>query len=138
MAKTISSATGRIALMVVIAVCFVVALVILFSVFGGGAIGSENQSNALFKVLGFYIPLLTLIATFFFKENLGATSSDTPFETFIVAVFIVLLWAMTPIILFLRVTYVEDIFGYIDKLIPVGQSIALMALGYYFTKKPST
>jgi hypothetical protein len=137
MPKTISSAKGRIWLMVVIAVCFVVALVILFSVFGGGAIGSENQSNAVFKILGFYVPLLTLIATFYFKENLGGTSSDTPLETFIVAVFIILIWAVTPIILFMRVKYVEDILGYIDKLVPVGQSIALMALGYYFTKKPS-
>src|SRR5437870_3889204 len=109
MPKMISSATGRIWLMVVIAVCFVVALVAVFSVFGGGAVGSENQSNAVFKVLGFYVPLLTLIATFFFKENLGGTSSDTPFETFIVAVLIVLIWAVTPIILFLRVTYIEDI-----------------------------
>lgn len=123
--------------MVVIAGCFVGALVVLFSVFGGGAIGSENQSNAVFKILGFYVPLLTLIATFFFKENLGGTSSDTPFETFIVAVFVVLIWAATPIILFLSVAYVEDILAYIDKLVPVGQSIALMVLGYYFTKKPS-
>lgn len=137
MPKTISSAAGRISLMVVIAGCFVGALVVLFSVFGGGAIGSENQSNAVFKILGFYVPLLTLIATFFFKENLGGTSSDTPFETFIVAVFVVLIWAATPIILFLSVPYVEDILAYIDKLVPVGQSIALMALGYYFTKKPS-
>lgn len=137
MPQTVSSAMGRISLMGVIAVCFVAALVILFSVFGGGAIGSENQSNAVFKILGFYVPLLTLIATFFFKENLGGTSSDTPFETFIVAVFFVLIWAVTPIILFLSITYVEDILAYIDKLVPVGQSVALMALGYYFTKKPS-
>lgn len=137
MAKTISSTNGRISLMAIIAVCFIGALLLLFSVFGGGAIGSENQSNAVFKILGFYIPLLTLIATFFFKENLGGTTGDTSLEAFIVAVFIVLLWALTPILLLLSVTYIEDVLAYIDKLIPVGQSLALMALGYFFAKRPA-
>jgi len=135
MAKTISSGSGRIWLMAVIAVCFVGALLSLFLVFGGGAIGSENQSNALFKLLGFYIPLLTLIATFYFKENLGGTSDNTPLETFVVAIFIVLGWSATPVLLLLSTSYIEDVLGYIDKLIPIGQSLTLMALGYYFAKR---
>ena len=135
MAKAIASGTGRILLMTAIAVCFVASLLILFFIFGGGSISSENQSNALFKILGFYVPLLTLIATFYFKQNLGGTSSDTPFETFVVAMGIVLIWALTPILLLISVYYIEDVLSYIDKLIPVGQSLVLMALGYYFTKR---
>lgn len=137
MARTISSGTGRVLLMSVMALCFTGALLSLSSVFGGGAIGSENQSNAFFKILGFYIPLLTLVVTFFFKENLGGTSNDTPLETLVVAIFIILIWSLTPILLLRSVWYIEDVFGYIDKLIPVGQSLALMALGHYFTKKPA-
>lgn len=135
MAKAIASGKGRVLLMSVIAACFVGSLLILFFVFGGGSISSENQSNALFKILGFYVPLLTLIATFYFKENLGGTSSDTPLETFLVALAIVSLWALTPIFLMLSVYYIEDVMNYIDKLIPVGQSLVLIALAYYFTKR---
>jgi hypothetical protein len=121
----------------IIAVCFVGAFLSLYLVFGGGAVGSENQSNAVFKILGFYIPLLTLIATFFFKEYLDGTTSDTPLQTFIVAVFIVAIWSLTPLLLLLSVWYIEDVLGYIDKLVPIGQSLALMALGYYFAKAPN-
>jgi hypothetical protein len=135
LAKAIASGKGRVLLMSVTAACFVGSLLILFFVFGAGAISGENQSNALFKILGFYVPLLTLIATFYFKENLGGTSSDTPLETFVVALAIVSLWALTPIFLMLSVYYIEDVLNYIDKLIPVGQSLVLIALGYYFTKR---
>ena len=120
--------------MAVIAVCFIGAFLALFLIYGG-AIGSENLSNAVFKILGFYIPLLSLIATFLFKENVGGTTSDTPLETFMVALFIVSLWALTPILFLVSKIYIEDVLGYIDKLIPLGQSLALMALGYYFAKK---
>jgi len=135
LAKAIASDKGRVALMSVMAACFAGSLLILFFVFGGGSISKENQSSALFKILGFYVPLLTLIATFYFKENLGGTSSDTPFETFVVALAIVSIWALTPIVLLLSVYYIEDVLNYIDKLIPAGQSLVLMALGYYFTKR---
>jgi hypothetical protein len=138
LAKAIPSGQGRVLLMSAIAVCLVGSLLILFFVFGGGSISTENQSNALFKILGFYVPLLTLIATFYFKENLGGTSSDTPFETFVVAMAIVVLWALTPIFLLMSVYYIEDVLNYIDKLIPVGQSLVLMALGYYFTKRTAS
>lgn len=137
MPKTISSVKGRVWLMTVIAICFIAALISLVLVFGGGAISSENQSNAIFKILGFYIPLLTLVATFFFREDLGGTSSNNPLETFIVAFFITFLWSATPVLLMFSVWYIEDVLGYIDKLIPVGQSLALMSLGYYFTKRPA-
>jgi hypothetical protein len=135
MARVISSGTGRILFMGLIAVGFIGALLSLNSIFGGGAISSKNYSSAFFKILGFYIPLLTLIGTFYFKENLGGTSVDTPFETFLVAAFFILIWVTSPIYILLSVFYIEDVFDYIDKLIPVAQSLALMALGYYFAKR---
>lgn len=135
MARIISSGTGRILLMGLIAVGFIGALLSLNFVFGDGAIGSKNYSSAFFKILGFYLPLLTLIGTFFFRENLGGTSVDTPLETFLVAIFMILIWVASPIFILLSVFYIEDVFDYIDKLIPVAQSLALMALGYYFAKR---
>lgn len=78
MARSISSGVGRIWIMSLIAVFFVGSFLTLHIVFGGGAIGSENQFNAILKIVGFYVPLLTLIATFYFTENLGGMSSDHP------------------------------------------------------------
>ncbi|HEY0407085.1 MAG TPA: hypothetical protein VGC89_15245 [Pyrinomonadaceae bacterium] len=121
--------------MSLIAACFVGALLCLHFIFGNGAISSENQSAALFKLLGFYIPLLTLVATFFFVDKQGGANSKTPKETFFVALFITGLWVLTPIFLMLAIWFIEDVLDYLDKLIPVGQSLALMALGYYFTKQ---
>jgi hypothetical protein len=137
MVKHISSSAGRISIMVVIVVSFVASLVTLKMVFGGGAIGSENESSAIFKILGFYVPLFTLIATFYFKEKWDGISGDTPLETFFVAIVIVLIWAAVPVVLFMSVYYIEDVLSYIDKLVPLGESLALMALGYYFTKRPA-
>ena len=138
MGKSISSGVGRIWIMGLISVFFIGSFLTLHLVFGGGAISSENRFNAILKIVSFYVPLLTLIATFYFTENLGGMSSDTPLEAFIVAIIIVLIWVATPVMLFLSVYYIEDNLDYIDKLIPVGQSLALMALGYYFAKKRPT
>jgi hypothetical protein len=136
MARNISSKAGRSWLMISIAACFVGAVLCLMFVSRGGAIGSKNLTDAFFKILGFYIPLLTLVATFFFRDNQGGTSSKTPKETFYVALFITILWVLTPIFLMLSLQYIEEILSMIDRLTPLGQSLALMALGYYFTKRP--
>lgn len=135
MAKTISSRAGRIWLMGIIAACFIAALLCLHFIFGNGAVSSENQSKAFFKLLGFYLPLLALVATFFFVDKQGGAGGKTPKETFFVALFIVGLWVLAPILLMLGIWYIEDVLDYLDKLIPVGESLALMALGYYFSKK---
>jgi Mn2+/Fe2+ NRAMP family transporter len=118
----------------VIAGCLIVAMVYLFSVAGGGAIGSKNLLNAVVKFLGFYVPLLSLVATFFFKERQGDGDSATPAVTFYFAMFIVTIWVLTPILILLSGLYIEEVLDYIDRLIPLGESLALMALGYYFTK----
>jgi hypothetical protein len=136
-AKTISSRSGRSWLMLSIAACFVGAVLCLMFVSRDGGIGSKNLSEAFFKILGFYIPLLALVATFFFRDNQGGTTAKTPKETFYVALFITALWVLTPIFLLFSVQYIEDILTYIDRLTPLGQSLALMALGYYFTKRPT-
>jgi hypothetical protein len=130
---TISSQLARWCLLAMIIACLGAALVSLRVVFGNGAIGSENQSNAVFKILGFYLPLLSLLGTFLFKGG-QAGESATPAMTFVFALVITGLWVVTPILLLTTVFYIEDVLGYIDKLIPVGQSLALMALGYFFPK----
>ena len=134
MANTISASKGRLLLMGVIGIGLIIAMVYLFSVASGGAIGSKNLQNSVVKFLGFYIPLLTLAATFFFKGSPGAEDNPTPAGTFYFAVFIVSVWALTPILLLFSGLFIEEVLDYIDRLIPLGQSLALMALGYYFTK----
>ena len=134
MVNTVSSNKGRLLLMGVLAVCLIAAMVSLFSVASGGAIGSKNLLNAVIKFLGFYVPLLTLVATFFFVAGQGESEIPTPAVTFYFALFIVSIWALTPILLLLSGLFIEEVLEYIDGLIPLGQSLALMALGYYFKK----
>ena len=134
MANTISADKGRLLLMGIIGIGLIVAMVYLFSVASGGAIGSKNLEAAVIKFLGFYIPLLTLVATFYFKGSPGGVDNQTPAGTLYFAIFIVAIWVLTPIFLLFSVQSIEEILDYIDKLIPLGQSLALMALGYYFTK----
>lgn len=133
MASTISSQLARWCLLAVIGVCFVGAFVCLRTNFGGGAIGSENQSNTVFKLLGFYVPLLTLLGTFLFRGG-QAGEDSTPTMAAVFGIAVTGLWVVTPILLLMSVYYIEDLLGYIDKLIPVGQSLALMALGFFFPK----
>lgn len=134
MEQTISANKGRLLLMGVVGISLVVAMACLFVVASGGAIGSKNLQSAVIKFLGFYIPLLSLVATFFFKGSQNVGDSSTPVGTFYFAVFIVTIWVLTPIFLLVAGLLIEDILDYLDKLIPLGQSLALMALGYYFAK----
>ncbi|MEP6900864.1 MAG: hypothetical protein ABJA66_03880 [Actinomycetota bacterium] len=132
MAKTIRSTTGRIWLLGVVGACFIVALISLGVVSRGGAISTDNLMNASIKFLGFYVPLISLIGTFLFKSGDANGVVKTPKVTFLTALFITFLWVFTPIMLLLTDLEIEDILDWIDKLIPVGQSLALMAIGYYF------
>lgn len=134
MIKTIAARTGRLWLMGIVAACFVGALFSLVFVARGGAISSDNLQTAVVKFLGFYLPLLSLIGAFQFKDRQRDTGSESPIETFLSAIFIILLWASTPILLLASGLIIEEILGYIEKLIPVGESLALMAIGYYFSK----
>jgi hypothetical protein len=137
MGKTISSRAGRVWLMCLISVCFVAALASLLFVARGGAISTKNLANAALKFLGFYLPLLTLVATFFFKERQGESSQETPIEGFLFALFILSLWVLTPVLLLSSGLLIQEVLESIDKLIPIGQSLALMAIGYYFAKSGS-
>ena len=118
----------------IVSLGLIVAVVYLFIVAGGGAIGSKNLQSALIKFLGFYLPLLTLVATFYFNGSQGGVVNPTPTATLLFAIFIVSIWVSTPILLLMAGLYIEDVLDYLDKLIPLGQSLALMALGYYFAK----
>ena len=131
---TIIANKGRLSLMLIILVGMVAAIVYLFTVASGGAIGSKNLETSFLKYLGFYLPLLTLVATFYFKGPQANADNPTPTGTLFFAVGIVLLWVLVPVLLLLAGLLIEDVLDYLDKLIPLGQSLALMAIGYYFTK----
>jgi hypothetical protein len=131
---TITLTRGRMSLMAIIGVALIVAVVLLFTFARGGAIGSKNQLNGLIKFLGFYVPLISLVATFFFQGRGDEVDIATPVVPFYFAIFIVGIWVLTPILLLVSGLYIEEVLEYIDRLIPIGQSLALMALGYYFRK----
>ena len=134
MDKTISSNKARLYVMAIIAIAFVGALIALFVSARGGAINDNNQLDALVKVIGFYLPLLAIIGTFYFKDKRGGTDSEMTKSTFLFAVFIILLWVLIPILLLSFKQYIETIMSWTDKINALCVSFINMAVAYIFSK----
>ena len=137
MAKTISSRTGRIWLMCIVAICFIGAVLSLFVIARGGAISSDNRLDAAVKLISFYLPMLSLIGVFLFKGRQAENSSETPIESFLFAIFITSVWVLTPLLLLWFMDFIEEVLASIDTFRPLGDTITLGALGYYFSQSSS-
>ncbi len=137
MAKTISQRAGRIWLMCIVAICFIAAVLSLFVIARGGAISSDNRLDAAVKLISFYLPMLSLIGVFLFKDHRAHVGSETPIESFLFAIFITSIWVLTPLLLLWNMDFIEEVLAGIDKLRPLGDTITMGALGYYFSKGSS-
>lgn len=135
MIKIISPRTGRVWLMILVVVSFLGAMVSLFLIASGGAIHSQMFQSAAAKLLGFYLPLLSLISVFFFTKGKDETSAaGTPIEAFLFAIVIVTLWVSAPILLLWFGNFIEDILAMMETFKPFGDTLAFAALGYFFSK----
>lgn len=135
--RTIPSRSGRLWLMGIVVTCLVVAIADLFWIGRDGRIRPDLKTEALVELLGIYMPLLSLMAAFYFGGSLAPRSSrsirTTSFETFLVALIFTTLWALAPIVLMYE-GEMEAILATLRKVRPVVDTLALAAIGYYFSK----
>lgn len=134
MAQTISSNKGRIYIMAVIAIGFVGALTALFVSARDGAINDTNQLDALVKVIGFYLPLLAIIGTFYFKDKLGNTDGEIAKAPYIFAFFIMTAWILIPILLLSFKQYIETVMSWTDKINALCLSFINITLAFIFSQ----
>jgi hypothetical protein len=133
MRRTISPKTGRMLLMGVVFVFFVSAIASLFWLGRGGALRYELRMDAIAKLLAFYLPLFSLMAAFYFGQR-QRTNNRIDIEPFIFAAAILSTWVLTPVFLLWLADNIKEALGYIEKTKPFGDTLALSAVGYYFSK----
>lgn len=120
--------------MLITIVSFLASVIILLLMSRNGGINYQNKTETIERLALFYFPLLTLMAAFFFgKGGSGSANAPVPFDAFVFAAAIVTLWVLTPIF-FLFAFYIEDVIVDLPKIKPYGDSVSLLALGYYFSK----
>lgn len=134
MAQTISSNKGRIYVMAVIAAGFIGALAALFASARDGAINDPNQLDALVKVIGFYLPLLAIVGTFYFKDKLGETDGEIAKAPYIFAFFIMTVWILIPILLLSFKQHIETVMSWTDKINALCLSFINITLAFIFSK----
>jgi hypothetical protein len=132
--RIILSRAGRLWLMAVVVVFLVGAIACLFWIGRGEAIRSEMKTAALIDLLGFYMPLLSLMAAFYFGgRQPDRDDKASPLDTFVVALVFTSLWTLVPMFLLLFGGTIEDILETLKKMKPFGDTLALAAIGYYFS-----
>ena len=130
----VSSKTGRLYLMAIVLIAFIVSLLLVLWLGREGGISYDTKRTALGKLAAFYVPLVTLMAAFYFGKGRETTfKTSVPLEVFLFAAGIVTLWVITPIFL-LAVLFIEDVLTGLQTIKPYGDSVALLAFGYYFSK----
>jgi len=118
----------------IVFISFVCSVLLLLWLGRGDGIAPHLKLSALGKLAGFYLPLLSLMAAFYFVGTAGRRRSATvPIDAFVFAMVIVFLWVLIPLFL-LSFLFVEDFLVTIEKVKPFGDSLALAAVGYYFAK----
>jgi hypothetical protein len=132
--RKVSSNMGRLCLMVVVFFFFLASVGVLLWIGRDGGISYDLKIGALGKLAAFYMPLLTLMAAFYFGGSRSKTlNAIVPLEAFVFAVIVVTLWVIVPIFLLLTL-FIEDVAPALERVKPYGDSLALLAVGYYFSQ----
>jgi hypothetical protein len=132
--REVSSKAGRLYLMGIVFIFFLSSLIVVLWLGRGGGISYDTKITAMGRLAAFYVPLFTLMTAFYFGRSKGRASDATvPFDAFFFAAAIVTLWVITPIFL-LMTLFIEDVLTALERIKPYGDSLALLAVGYYFSK----
>jgi len=131
----IRSVVGRRCLLAVLLIGFVLSFAFLAWVGRGGAISFQAAVPAIKKLLEHYVPLLAILAGFYFSERVATdVGQETSVETFVFATVVVGIWALAPPILIATSDTIEAAIRILETLGVIGTSLTSAALVFYFSK----
>ncbi len=132
---TISSVVGRRAILALILLGFIASFGVFWWVGRGGAISFPTAAPAIKKLLEHYVPLLAILAGFYFSERtLADKGSETSIEAFVFALVVVAIWVLGPPILIAASETIEGALRLLDSVAVIGTSLASLGLAFYFSK----
>lgn len=131
----IRAVIGRRCILLFILMGFILSFCILTWVGRGGAISYQSAAPVIKKLLAHYLPLLAILAGFYFSER--ATKEEgasTTIETFVFALTVVLLWAFGPSALIALSDTIEGAMRILDSFAVIGTSLTSASIAFYFSK----
>jgi hypothetical protein len=132
-----TSSIGRSVLLGCVLSLAVITVVALLYAGRGGAIGAENMGAVGQQLADMYLPLLGIMAGFYFSEK-AAASGDYAVGGLLFALFVLGIWLVIPLLLLLIPQFtVEDIIGYLRGAGPYGEALVAGTLTFYFSRDAS-
>lgn len=131
----VPSRIGRLSLMGMVMLLFLCSVLSLFWLARGGRIHPDGRKIALVKLIGVYLPILSLMGAFYFggDQNRRRTST-TAMEAFAFALIVTSLWVIAPLFLLWCIGPIEDVLDHLEMIKPIGDTLTLAAIGFYFSK----
>ncbi|MDW8227911.1 MAG: hypothetical protein RMJ60_08960 [Anaerolineales bacterium] len=133
--QMIRATVGRRVLLGLLMAGFLLSFAVLAWVGRGGAISFQSAAPVIKKLLEHYIPLLSVLAGFYFSERATADQgTSTTTETLVFATIVTAIWALAPPILVGAADTVDAAIRILDMLTGVGTSLTSACLAFYFSK----
>jgi hypothetical protein len=137
MSMSLSVRVTRAALTITMLVGGAAAFIVLGAIGRDGAISGEGMQEAQNYLLQFYLPLLAIVAAFYFAERRTRAAADrggASAEAFALAFLIVALWVMLPPIIFALSDSYNAAIRTIDSVRLYGNSLSSGAVAFFFAK----
>ena len=114
----------------------VISFLALYYIGYGGAISEEGSKQAIKQLLAIYLPLITMMAAFYFGEPAqpGNQEKETPLESFLFSFVVVALWMFCPPLFVIFGVTIESTLRTIDSFLIYGETIAASGVAYYFAR----
>jgi hypothetical protein len=137
MSMSLSVRVTRAALTIAVILGGAASFVVLGAIGRNGAISGEGMQEAQNYLLQFYLPLLAIVAAFYFAERRTTAAADrgsAPAEAFALAFVIVAIWVMLPPITFALSDSYNAAIRTIDSVRLYGNSLSTAAVTFFFAK----
>lgn len=133
--RTVSSLKARYWLMGLVGFFFVCSIITLLWIGRDGGIKAELKIQGFGKLAAFYLPIVLLMLAFYFgRKRSRRRNATVPLENFVFTLIVIIAWVLTPVFLLVFIPAIEDTLATLEKIKPYGDSVALVAIGYYFSK----
>jgi len=133
MRRTIPRAAGRWTLMLLVMGSALLSAAVLSGMYA--ELNPSEQTDSVDALMTIYLPLVGVMGGFYLAEvHVDLRQGGTSIETFAFAFLVVSVWVLAPPILLMRNFYIEDTLKLLKALRPWGDTIAALAVAYYFSK----